>query len=212
MRQCFYLLLLCLYCINSYAQTKDKDDPLWQFMHTTQTMQGHFTHRLFNPQGNVIEQSSGTLSLSLPSKFRWDYTEPYEQSIISNGQVLWIYDIDIDQLIIKDIATVADNTPLVIFSSYAEVEKHFFVENIGVIEGANWVELSAKDKSSQYHRIRMGFDDDDKPLMMLIFDEFQQVTRIDFMTVNSNIHLEDEIFYIDPPAKVDVIDERTLSQ
>ena len=207
MRLCFYRILLCLCCINAYAQ---EDDPLRQFMHTTQTMQGQFIHRLFDQEGNMIERSSGMVSVSLPSQFRWDYIEPYQQSIISDGQALWIYDIDIDQLIIKDIATVADNTPLVIFSNYAEVEKHFVVENMGLVEGASWVELSARDQSSQHRIVRIGFDNG-KPLMMLIFDEFEQVTRIDFSAINSNMDLDSKIFYVDPPAKVDVIDERDSS-
>lgn len=196
--------------MNTYAQGEYKD-PLWHFMNTTQTMQGQFTQKLLDEHGRIIESAFGMVSFSLPGQFRWDYTEPYQQSIISDGQALWIYDIDIDQLIIRDIGIVTGSTPLVIFSGYAEVEKHFVVENIGTIEGASWVELSARDQSSQYRSIRMGFDDG-KPLMMLMFDGFQQITRIDFISVNSNVRLASDFFSVDPPAKVDVIDERDRSQ
>lgn len=182
--------------------------PLRSFLKDFKTLQADFTQTLLNEHGERLEQTSGTLYLQRPGKFHWSYRKPYLQTIISDGEVLWVYDEDLEQVTIKHItAETLNQTPAGIILGDAELEKHFVQVDMGDIEGFDWIELTPRDLEAQYQNIRIGFDANNLG-MMIITDSLGQTTRIDFSNINKNSGLTANLFNLDIPDFVDIIDER----
>ena len=77
---------------------------------------------------------------------------------------------------------------------------------MGFIDGYEWIELTPKDLEAQYKSIKMGFDND-KLGMMIIIDNLEQISRIDFSDLKKNISLPLNIFNFEVPDNIDIFDE-----
>ncbi len=199
-------LILLLLATASFAEDV-KEDRLHRFLANMQTLEANFKQTLVDDQGAELEKSSGVVLLNRPDKFRWDYKLPYEQTIVTNGELLWFYDEDLEQVTIREVDSSVDSTPVAILGSYEEIDEQFIIIDMGNIEHFDWVELTPKDINSQYSSIRLGFDKE-KLGMMVMFDNLGQVTRIDFTDEVLNKKLDENVFNFVTPEGVDVIDDR----
>ncbi len=76
-------------------------DQLRNFLAQTKTARGDFSQRVGgrgNAQGQV---SSGNFVFQRPGRFRWVYTKPYEQVIVADGEQLFLFDKDLNQVTVK---------------------------------------------------------------------------------------------------------------
>lgn len=200
------LFALLLFTSATYAESSD-EDLLKRFLGNMQTLEANFKQTLVDDQGIELESTSGVVFLNRPDKFRWDYQNPYAQTIVTNGELLWFYDEDLEQVTIKDVSTSIENTPAAIFGNYEDLDAQFIIIALGNIEEYDWVELTPRDIESQYDSIRLGFDKD-KLGMMVMFDNLGQVTRIDFTDEVLNKKMNDELFNFVPPQGIDIFDDR----
>ena len=74
-----------------------------------------FTQRLEGPAGQLIEVSSGRVRL-LPPNFRWEVTAPYPQVLVVGGDEMKLYDPDLQQMTVRPITEVLDDTPLALLT------------------------------------------------------------------------------------------------
>ena len=200
------IFALLLFATASYAESSD-EDILKRFLDNMQTLEANFKQTLVDDQGIELESTSGVVFLNRPDKFRWDYKIPYTQTIVTNGDTLWFYDEDLEQVTIRDFSTSIENTPSAIFGSYEDLDAQFIIIELGNIEEFDWVELTPRDIESQYNSIRLGFEKD-KLGMMVMFDNLGQVTRIDFTEEVLNKKMDDSIFNFEPPQGIDILDDR----
>ena len=200
------VLMLLLITTTSYAENKNEDQ-LSRFLDNMQTLEANFTQSLMDDQGIELESSTGMVFLHRPDKFRWDYKHPYLQTIVTNGETLWIYDEDLEQVTIRNVTSTLESTPAAILGSYEGIDEQFIIIEMGKIEEFDWVELTPRDIESQYDSIRLGFDKD-KLGMMVMFDNLGQVTRVDFTQQVINQKLDNDTFNFEPPQGIDIIDDR----
>ncbi len=200
------LFALLLFATAAYAESSD-EDLLKRFLGKMQTLEANFKQTLVDDQGVELESTSGVVFLDRPDKFRWDYKIPYAQTIVTNGELLWFYDEDLEQVTIKDVSTSIENTPAAIFGSYEDLDTQFIIIALGNIEEYDWVELTPRDIESQYNSIRLGFDKD-KLGMMVMFDNLGQITRIDFTDEVLNKKIDGSMFNFELPQGIDIIDDR----
>lgn len=200
------IFMLLLLATSTYAENKTEDH-LTRFLDNMQTLQANFKQTLVDDQGIELESSSGVVFLKRPNKFRWDYKHPYLQTIVTNGEVLWFYDEDLEQVTIREVSSSIESTPVAILGSYEDIDKQFIIIDLENIEGFDWVELTPRDIESQYDSVRLGFDRE-KLGMMVMFDNLGQVTRIDFTEEIINKKLDNHTFDFEPPEGIDVIDDR----
>lgn len=155
------------------------------------------------------EESRGTLLMQRPGKFRWDYRLPYEQQIIADGKRLWIYDVDLEQVIVKPLDTALGDTPALLLSGDGSAAQRFDIKELSDrSDGLLWVELLPKQADTGFNAVRLGFDKQHLRSMELV-DGFEQVTRLLFSNVKSGIKLPADSFVFVPPNGVDVIGDTT---
>lgn len=90
------------------------------------TLSGNFEQILSDKNGKVLQSSTGTFALNHPGQFRWETEEPFPQLLVCNGQTLWLWDPDLEQVTIRQLADQQDQLPVRILSGDLSVINDFF--------------------------------------------------------------------------------------
>ena len=169
-----------------------------------QSMQADFRQVMLNAEQEVTRTSSGRFSLLRPGRFRWDYEEPFEQSIVADGNQLWIYDADLEQVTVRRMDAGLGSTPAMLLSGAAEVGEAYSVASRFSADGIEWLELAPRASDADFGRVRLGFENEQLAVMDLI-DSLGQTTRIVFSSVHYNPELAESRFEFAVPEGADVI-------
>jgi len=176
---------------------------LENFLADTQTFEAAFQQTLRADDGEVIQQSEGAFYLQRPGLFRWNYQTPYEQVIVSDGEKIWIYDVDLQQVTVQKESSGLPASPMSLLQDSSTLHKNFEVTPIDNKNGVYRLKLVSKSGESDFGEIVIGLDDKGLRFMQL-HDQFEQVTDIVFSDINTNKKLAKEIFEFIPPEGVDV--------
>jgi outer membrane lipoprotein carrier protein len=184
--------------------------PLDEFLKGLVSLKARFEQVLLDEQGVERERSRGTFYLSRPGRFRWDYESPYRQSIVADGQRVFVYDKDLEQVTVKPLHKALGSTPALLLDGEVNLEERFVVSRGAPAEGLVWLELGPRDaraarESGGYTEIRLGLAGSSLKRMDLR-DNLNQTTRIEFKNAERNPHLDPSLFTFTPPEGVDVLD------
>ena len=70
-------------------------DTLREFVRDVKTGHAQFTQTVTSPDGAKKKASSGSFDFARPNRFRFAYAKPFEQTIVADGEKVWIYDRDL---------------------------------------------------------------------------------------------------------------------
>jgi len=196
-------VIICLQLLATQAQADKARDLLENFLKKTDTMQSRFQQKLLDQRGTLLQQSAGTFTLKRPGKFSWNYIIPYPQKIISNGEKIWIYDAELEQVSIKKYDQILTGAPVILLDQYKDLDKDFHVRDKGLIEDQYWVILIPKTTDNEFKKIAIGMTEQGLRTMKLQ-DGFEQTTIIEFEQLNANINLDDNLFDFVVPEGTDV--------
>lgn len=179
---------------------------LKDFFLNTNAMRAQFKQVVLDNKGRKIQEVQGTMQLQRPNKFRWDYQKPYEQQIISDGQQVFLYDVDLQQVTIRDLSKALGSSPAAMLAGGESVEKSFTLKNAVRKDSLTWVLALPKDKESGFERVILGFEGKQLKKMEL-YDSFSHVTHITFNQIERNPALENKTFLFTTPEGVDAVGE-----
>jgi len=198
------VLLVCLTPGVNAAAPQPGSEQLTEFLTNVETMSARFSQTLLDEDLAVVEVSAGDFAISRPGRFRWDYTEPYEQLILADGDRLWIYDAELEQASVRTVDAVLATTPAMLLSGDTDISAGYEIVDRGLEDDVTWAELTPRTDEAEFVRLRLGFMDGEIRVMEL-FDRLGQTTRVEFFDVVRNPVLGDELFNFSPPDGVDVI-------
>ncbi len=181
-------------------------DQLHRFLQSTRTLKAEFAQIVVAKNGRKPQQSSGIVSISRPGKLRWEIVKPYPQLIVGDGEKIWIYDQELQQVTVRKAGQAIGSSPAALLAGNNDLEKNFTLKDAGNAEGLSWLEAMPKNSDSGFDKIRMGFAGGDLKAMELS-DSFGQTTIISFTRLERNPALPANHFKFTPPAGVDVIGE-----
>jgi outer membrane lipoprotein carrier protein len=164
-----------------------------------------FTQVVTSPDGAKKKTSSGTFEFARPNRFRFDYAKPFEQTIVADGQKVWLYDPDLNQVTVRAMDQALGATPAAMLAG-GSLEKDFTLKAEPEQGGLQWVQATPKVADSSYKSLRVGFKGRDLAVME-IFDAFGQKSRLDFGKVESNVAVGAARFQFTPPAGADVLSQ-----
>lgn len=107
----------------SQAALADGVASLSDFFNNTNAMRANFSQVVTDTQGRKIQEVQGSMQLQRPNKFRWDYSKPYEQQIISDGKQVFLYDTDLQQVTIRELSKALGSSPAALLAGGDAVEK-----------------------------------------------------------------------------------------
>ncbi|TAM52506.1 MAG: outer membrane lipoprotein chaperone LolA [Paraburkholderia sp.] len=148
--------------------------------------------------------SSGTFVFARPGKFIWSYEKPYEQVLQADGDNLYVYDKDLNQVTVRKLGGALGASPAAILFGSNDLEKNFTLRDAGVKEGIDWLELIPKSRDTQFERVGIGFRDGNLEAMEL-HDVFGNVTLLTFSNIQKNPAMKPGAFKFTVPKGADVI-------
>ena len=86
------------------------------FLEKVDSMTADFNQQLWSADNQLVETANGTVSLKRPNRFLWSYSAPLEQVVLSDGQSLWMYDIELAQVTVAPLDDVIAATPAMLLS------------------------------------------------------------------------------------------------
>lgn len=174
------------------------------FVNDVVTFAGDFEQSLIDPEGRLLETTSGTLEIQRPGRFRWVYETPYEQWLVADGSNIWSYDVDLEQVTVKPQAEALANTPALLLGGSDEAMSQFDYGGSFVESGLTWVRLLPVDTDSGFRRVELGFDDG-RLRRMVFFDNLEQTTVVVMKNVVINEPIDAAHFRFVVPDDVDVV-------
>ena len=208
-----------IFSIAAYAQatsaaTMNGLQSLENFVKSTKSGRANFSQVVTSPakegQATRAKTSSGSFEFLRPNRFSFVYKKPFEQTIVSDGQTLWLYDVDLNQVTSRKLAQALSGTPAAVIAAAADIkalQADFDLKPLPEKDGMQWVLATPKGKDGQLQNISIGFKSGDKGTELAaleILDSFGQRSVMTFNQFEVNPALAASSFQFKPPAGASV--------
>lgn len=185
---------------------------LEKFLREVGSAQASFTQVVTSPlrNGETVARSktsSGRFEFLRPNRFRFEYTRPFEQTIVADGQTLWLYDADLNQVTARRQQEVLGSTPAALIAAGTDMKalsEVFELKAAPAQGGMEWAEARPRARDGQLLSVRVGFKAGQLAVLE-IADSLGQRSVLSFSQWQGNAPLRPEQFRFKPPAGADVI-------
>lgn len=177
-------------------------DALKQFNEDADGISGAFSQTVNNKKKK--QTTNGTFQILRPGLFKWEYTQPYKQTIVGDGKTIWLYDVDLKQVTKSNQNQAIGDSPAAILSNKTALDSSYTLKEDGSTNGIDYVLATPKKNNAGYQFIRIGFKGNQLAAMELK-DSFGNQTSISFSNLNTKPNLSRSIFNFTPPKGVDVL-------
>jgi len=192
----------------SGASAVEPLDQLIEQLRVHESFSAEFNQVTLSEDGGSISEVKGSLDLKHPNQFYWRAQAPQEQDVISNGDTLWVYDIDLEQVTIQHVAENLNQSPAVILSGNRPlIDAQYLVTTLKEAEDLYLFRLMPK--STDASLLFMDIEVDQGVIQQLRFeDSLGQTTLITLHNVDLNPRFKKKHFRFIAPLGVDVLDQR----
>ena len=181
------------------------------FVKTVKSGRADFTQTVTAPsrdgEPSRVKTSTGTFEFQRPGKFKFDYKKPFAQSIVADGQTLWLYDADLNQVTQRPQAQTLGSTPAALIAAAPDLralQNDFTLEAGPDRDGLQWVKATPKSKDGQLQSVQVGFQGDALAALEIL-DSFGQRSVLRFSKVEVNPSLAASTFAFKAPAGADIV-------
>ena len=186
-------------------------DSLEKFIKTVKTGRADFVQIVTAPakegQTARTKKSTGTFEFLRPGRFKFSYKKPFENTIVADGQTLWLYDVDLNQVSARKQSSALGSTPAALIASASDLttlRADFALTEAPDSEGLQWVLAIPKAKDSGLQTIRVGFNGEEL-VALDILDSFGQLSAMRFQGLNVQVPVDAAVFQFKPPSGADLI-------
>ncbi|MGV0960895.1 MAG: outer membrane lipoprotein chaperone LolA [Limnohabitans sp.] len=190
-------------------------EALSQFIKQTRSGRAQFTQVVTSParQGQVARSktSSGSFEFQRPGKFRFDYRKPFVQTLVADGQTLWMHDVDLSQVTARNQAQVLGSTPVALLTAASDLEAlkvDFTFKTEPDRDGLQWVRATPQKTDGQIQSVLVGLRTTDKGVALAVLDVqdgLGQRSVLSFSAFELNPAVPASSFVFKVPAGADVI-------
>lgn len=190
-------------CLSVAAWAETSQQTLASLLDQNRNIEGEFQQTTYNEQGDEVQTSSGVFLLAAPNRFVWDTVSPFPQRIVSDGEWVTIWDVDLEQATRKPMAgTLGESPAALLGESSGNVIAHYEVTPLA---GQKY-RLVPKGEDDMFDTLTLAFDDTQISAMS-IRDVLGQTTVIEFANIEAHQGVSDDKFQLELPDSVDVIAE-----
>jgi len=194
-----------LLLVASFCARADALDTLREFVRDVKSGSAAFTQTVTSADGVKKKTSSGSFEFARPNRFRFAYTQPFEQLIVSDGQKVWIYDADLNQVTVRQLTQALGATPAALLAG-ASLDKEFELAAQPARDGIEWVQATPRQKDGAFQSMRIGFRGKELAAVEIL-DAFGQRSLLQFSQYAANVAIADSSFRFVPSAGTDVIEQ-----
>ena len=192
-----------LLAVASLSAHADAVDALREFARDVKSGRASFSQTVTSPDGARQKTSSGSFEFSRPNRFRFAYSKPFEQLIVSDGRKVWLHDVDLNQVSVRPAAQALGATPAALLAG-VDLDKNFELVAAPARDGLDWVQASPRVKDSGINSMAIGFRGRTLAALELV-DAFGQRSLLRFTALEASARIADERFQFVPPKGVDLI-------
>lgn len=192
--------------VSAVAKEVSGRELLARFAQNIKSASGRFVQRTVAKDGKPVDAAMhGEFMFERPGRFVWSTLKPYAQDIVSDGQSVWIWDPDLNQVTVKRLNAAMGSTPAGVLFGYGNLAETLTLTDEKPAGGLVWVRARPIVDDPTYDSMRIGFDGDGKPAVMLLFDHFGQTTELRFTEVRINEAVDSKRFDFRIPEGADVL-------
>jgi outer membrane lipoprotein carrier protein len=180
-------------------------DRLQRHYHDTNSFTAKFSEEIA-AVGAPKKNRTGSVSFRKPGRMRWEFDDPEKQTIVSDGETLYSYDPDLNQVVETPLKQALKSSSATSFLlGIGNINRDFKAAFAHPATPTGLVDLILDAKTGGY-KIEVGLDPKSYNLITLtLTDQLGDVTRIDFSDIHDNVELPDSIFAFKTPAGADVV-------
>ncbi len=223
----FGFCIIMLLSINtSHAVTLDEAvDRVQDRYEKIGNFQADFSQTSFLKTIKKKQISKGRVFIKKPGMMRWEYKEPEEQLIVSDGKIIWFYVPADKQVMMSSAGSAADSHVLNIFlSGSGKLRDTFKIEfeddPKGHSERSEESKLLAQQeqyllrlipKKSQPNmaKLLIGVSKDDfKIETSIVYDIYGNQTIVNFSNIEMNKGIEEDLFRFEVPKGVRIVTQQ----
>ena len=202
----------CAFALASLAAQADGLQDLERFLKEVGSARSSFTQVVTSPKrsGEAVARSktsSGSFEFLRPNRFRFEYTKPFEQTIVADGETLWLFDVDLNQVTARKQQEVLGSTPAALIAAGTDLRtlgEVFELKAAAARDGMEWLEARPLARDGQLQMVRVGFRQGQLAVLD-IEDSLGQRSVLTFNNWQGNAKLTPEQFRFQPPPGADVI-------
>lgn len=199
-------LLFVLFLILSLSANATGLERIKEYFQNIQSASADFHQVVTDKQGHKTQDVTGVMQLQKPNKFRWDYNKPFVQQIIGDGEKIWLFDPELNQVTVRSFTKAAGSSPAALLAGGKEMERSFVIKDASRKGTLEWVLAVPKVGETGFERLFLGFKGD-ALMEMELHDSFGNRTAIQFINVVRNPKLSADLFKFTPPHDADVLGE-----
>lgn len=161
----------------------------------------------FVQSGGQGEPQHGEIWLRKPNQFRIETAAPLSQTMVSDGESLWTYDRDLEQVVITTVSDTLAEMPILLFAGDPEdVQKTYDIEFFED-ETHQYFLLNPVAEDSLLAALSLTFEQT-RPVRLVLENTMGERTAIDLEGVTAITTVETGLFTFQAPPDIDVIDDR----
>jgi outer membrane lipoprotein carrier protein len=197
------VIMLMLFVCSSTVWCQNSGDLLQNKLNAMRSMSAQFS-QVVKSKNREVSRSAGIMALERPGRFRWQTKTPMEQLVVADGQKMWIYDVDLEQVTVKKQEKGLGGTAALFLSGYGDNVARDF-EVVEKNEGNTLVfDLKAKSAKENFQHIQLTFTQNQLTGLQL-HDQLGQTTSVTLDHIKTNSQLSSQLFQFKPPKGVDVV-------
>lgn len=201
----FRFPVLLALCSAAFSAQADAVDTLREFVREVKTGRAQFSQTVTSPDGAKKKTSSGSFEFARPNRFRFAYTKPFEQVIVADGQKVWIYDADLNQVSSRKLSAAIGATPAALLAG-GNLEKDFELSPLPAADGLEWAAAKPKAKESAFDALKVGFRGKELAAVEIV-DSFGQRSLLQFSQFKPNVPTAADAFKFVAPKGADVVEQ-----
>ncbi len=200
-----WCVVLCFLSLSGWALTPA--DMLNQRLLLLQTLKANYIQTSDDITSRDKKVIQGDVVMERPNQFRWRIVKPYQQELLSDGKKIYIYDKDLDQVVIRPITTSVQDAPaLLLIGETSDVSKDFIVRHHTQGSYQDMFILTPKNAESMIKSIELTYQGS-AILSMRFQDTLDQEVNIQFTDLEQNADVPPDAFQFKVPDGVDIIKE-----
>ena len=205
---CLKVACFAAMAVSSRLAFADSVDTLREFVRDVKSGKAAFTQTVTSPDGARKKVSSGNFEFLRPNRFRFVYTKPFEQTLVADGQKVWIHDPDLNQVSSRKISQALGSTPAALLAG-GNLEADFTLAAQPAAGGLDWALATPKAQDGPFQSMKVGFKGKELAAVEIV-DSFGQRSLLQFSGFVANPQnppLAPESFNFKVPAGADVVEQ-----
>ena len=183
-------------------------DELLSKLQKLESMKGQFEQMVLDQGGTHMQEAEGEFQVARGNRFYWSTAMPFEQLAVSDGSTVWVYDKDLEQVVVRPLSQDLGQTPALLFGGKpADVAEAFAIYERSREGESVTYRLKPKGSDPLFDQLDVTFEGD-KPRSMRLQDALGQQTVIDFRDLMINTGIDASLFNFVPPEGTDVIQQQ----